>query len=264
MFTRNPERVEYIRRDPLSLREVTAEFFFQQAHWDRKLRTETGLDLPLLLLQAGDDPIVDREWVQGLVRAPALARQALRALPRVRAHPRLRARPAAVHRRPRRLARRALGRPPEAAGGVGRGHRGAHRRAAVPVLVRARARRAQGVDERRRPAHAVRRHRGLRRGRAARVRDGRDRGERDRGAHGAAGPGAPRPRGRRRAGRARRSAVHAPRRRSRPRRALRARARAARRCRPSRTGARFRTGSAAAACRSCATTPSSRSRRRAS
>jgi muconate cycloisomerase len=64
LFTRNEERVEFIRRDPVGLHEVTAEFFFNQARWDRRLRATTGLDLPLLLLQAGDDPIVDREWVR--------------------------------------------------------------------------------------------------------------------------------------------------------------------------------------------------------
>ena len=51
-------------------------------------------------------------------------------------------------------------------------------RAAVPLLVRARARGAQLVDERRHARRARRRHRRLRRGRPARVRHGRDGRER--------------------------------------------------------------------------------------
>lgn len=65
LFTRNPERLEFIRRDPLSLREVTARFFFETAIWDRYLLKQARLELPLLLQQAGDDRIIDR----GVVRA---------------------------------------------------------------------------------------------------------------------------------------------------------------------------------------------------
>ena len=61
------------------------------------------------------------------------------------------------------------------------------RGAAVPLLVRPRARRAELVDERLRPRlDARRRHGGLRRGRAARVRHRRDRRGRGRGARRAA------------------------------------------------------------------------------
>lgn len=65
LFTRDLERLEFIRRDPLSLHEVTARFFFETAIWDRHLRAQDRLRLPILLQQAGDDRIVDR----GAVRA---------------------------------------------------------------------------------------------------------------------------------------------------------------------------------------------------
>jgi alpha-beta hydrolase superfamily lysophospholipase len=64
MFTSNPHFLEYIKTDPLSLREVTASFFFRQAVWDRWLRRQTGLRLPMLLLQSGRDPIVDVDAVR--------------------------------------------------------------------------------------------------------------------------------------------------------------------------------------------------------
>ena len=70
MFTSNPPYLDFIKSDPLSLREVTASFFFQQALWDRKLRAATGLRLPVLVLQSGHDPIVDaghvRAWFDRL------------------------------------------------------------------------------------------------------------------------------------------------------------------------------------------------------
>ena len=37
LFTRNPKYVDFIRNDPLGLREVTARFFFETAIWDRWL-----------------------------------------------------------------------------------------------------------------------------------------------------------------------------------------------------------------------------------
>ncbi len=64
LFTRNPKYVDFIRNDPLSLREVTARFFFETAIWDRWLLRQTGLRLPLLLQQAGDDRIIDRGTVR--------------------------------------------------------------------------------------------------------------------------------------------------------------------------------------------------------
>jgi muconate cycloisomerase len=63
-FTGQPEWVEFIRSDPLALREVRSSFFLQQALWDRRILRSRDLRLPLLLLQAGDDEIVDAPAVQ--------------------------------------------------------------------------------------------------------------------------------------------------------------------------------------------------------
>jgi acylglycerol lipase len=71
MFTSNPPYLEFIRNDPLALRQVSARFFFEQALWDRALLRQRSLRLPMLLLQAGRDPIVDagpvRSWFERLV-----------------------------------------------------------------------------------------------------------------------------------------------------------------------------------------------------
>jgi len=64
LFTRNERYLDFIRNDPLSLREVTARFFFETAIWDRHLLRQTRLRLPLLLQQAGDDRIIDRGTVR--------------------------------------------------------------------------------------------------------------------------------------------------------------------------------------------------------
>ncbi|HUQ23627.1 MAG TPA: alpha/beta fold hydrolase [Gaiellaceae bacterium] len=64
LFTRNPEYLDYIRNDALSLHEVTARFFFETAIWDRYLLRQTRLELPLLVQQAGDDRIIDRGTVR--------------------------------------------------------------------------------------------------------------------------------------------------------------------------------------------------------
>ena len=64
MFTRNPHYLDFIRTDPLTLREVTARFFFETFLWERELRDERRLALPLLLLRPAHDPIVDGEGVQ--------------------------------------------------------------------------------------------------------------------------------------------------------------------------------------------------------
>jgi L-Ala-D/L-Glu epimerase / N-acetyl-D-glutamate racemase len=74
MFTSNPPYLAFIREDPLSLHEVTARFYFQQFFWDRRLLAVEKLAMPLLLLQAARDPIVDGEsvrlWFERL-RAPS-------------------------------------------------------------------------------------------------------------------------------------------------------------------------------------------------
>jgi acylglycerol lipase len=66
LFTRNERWLEFIRTDPLALTQVSTSFFLRQAAWDRYLKKQTGLRLPLLLLQSGRDEIVDvpavRTW----------------------------------------------------------------------------------------------------------------------------------------------------------------------------------------------------------
>jgi alpha-beta hydrolase superfamily lysophospholipase len=64
MFTENPPYLEFIRNDPLSLHEVTARFYFEQSLWDRRLLANGELSMPVLLMQAGRDPIVDGEGVR--------------------------------------------------------------------------------------------------------------------------------------------------------------------------------------------------------
>jgi alpha-beta hydrolase superfamily lysophospholipase len=60
MFTRTPERVEFIRTDPLTLRECTARFFIESVRMDRFLqRRARRIRVPALMLLANDDPIVD-------------------------------------------------------------------------------------------------------------------------------------------------------------------------------------------------------------
>ena len=69
-FTANPPYLEFIRGDPLSLHEVTARFFFNQFFWDRRLLAERDISLPVLLMQAGQDDVVDvaavRSWYDRL------------------------------------------------------------------------------------------------------------------------------------------------------------------------------------------------------
>jgi muconate cycloisomerase len=64
MFTENLPYLEFIRDDPLSLHEVTARFYFEQFLWDKRLLATRELAMPVLLLQAGRDPIVDGESVR--------------------------------------------------------------------------------------------------------------------------------------------------------------------------------------------------------
>ena len=66
MFTSNPPYLEFIKSDPLSLREVTAPVPLPAgASGTGGSARTTGLRLPVLVLQSGHDPIVDA----GTVRA---------------------------------------------------------------------------------------------------------------------------------------------------------------------------------------------------
>lgn len=65
MFTRDPDRLAYIRNDPLALRRASARLFFETFWLDREVvRTPARLRLPLLVLQASPDPIVDEVGVR--------------------------------------------------------------------------------------------------------------------------------------------------------------------------------------------------------
>ena len=70
MFTSNPSYVEFVRTDPLSLSHVTARFFFETLRSSRFLAQPPSLALPMLLMQAGSDPIVDvpavQRWFDGM------------------------------------------------------------------------------------------------------------------------------------------------------------------------------------------------------
>ncbi len=64
MFTNTPERIEFIRTDPLTLRECTARFFLESVRMDRFLRRHTRrVQTPALLLLAENDPIIDNREV---------------------------------------------------------------------------------------------------------------------------------------------------------------------------------------------------------
>lgn len=71
MFTANPVRLEFIRNDPLMLRDVTAPFLLASRRLDRFTRqAHTRRGLPAHLLLAGNDRIIDnartRTWLREL------------------------------------------------------------------------------------------------------------------------------------------------------------------------------------------------------
>lgn len=62
MFTNTPEKIEFIRNDPLILRECTARFFVESVRMDRFLRRDAPrVQVPAFLLLAENDPIIDNE-----------------------------------------------------------------------------------------------------------------------------------------------------------------------------------------------------------
>ena len=64
MFTRDPDRLEFIRADELGLHDASARFLFDHFLWDHTLlRPAKRLRLPILLLQSDTDPIVDTKAV---------------------------------------------------------------------------------------------------------------------------------------------------------------------------------------------------------
>ncbi|HEY8291664.1 MAG TPA: enolase C-terminal domain-like protein, partial [Thermomicrobiales bacterium] len=70
MYTNSPAYLAFIREDPLALREVTAQFLIDAFLWDRSLPRQHDVYAPLLVMQAGGDPIVDipatRRWFDRL------------------------------------------------------------------------------------------------------------------------------------------------------------------------------------------------------
>jgi alpha-beta hydrolase superfamily lysophospholipase len=71
LFTATPAWQEFIRSDPLSLREATARLLVENVRLDGYLRwRRPQLRIPLLVLLAGRDRIIDndrtRRWVGGL------------------------------------------------------------------------------------------------------------------------------------------------------------------------------------------------------
>ena len=70
MFTNTPEKIEFIRTDPLALRECTARFFVESVRMDRFLRRNVPrIKVPALLLLAKDDPIIDNRRCVDLFKA---------------------------------------------------------------------------------------------------------------------------------------------------------------------------------------------------
>lgn len=62
LFTANPERREYIAKDPLALREATARFLIESVKFDVYLRrVPRHVRVPVLLMLAGEDRIIDND-----------------------------------------------------------------------------------------------------------------------------------------------------------------------------------------------------------
>jgi acylglycerol lipase len=68
MFTSEPHLLEFLRRDPLRVTEVTARFLLASLALDRRIRKGVStLRAPVLLLLAGEDRIVDNDAVLELL-----------------------------------------------------------------------------------------------------------------------------------------------------------------------------------------------------
>jgi len=60
MFTNNQPYVEYIENDPLRLTKATSQFFFESNKLSKEAASASQqINLPLLILQSGNDQIVD-------------------------------------------------------------------------------------------------------------------------------------------------------------------------------------------------------------
>jgi pimeloyl-ACP methyl ester carboxylesterase len=68
MFTETPRFLDFIRKDPWRLHEVTARFLLTSRALDWMIARKIGkLRLPILLFLAGKDPIVDNRRVRELL-----------------------------------------------------------------------------------------------------------------------------------------------------------------------------------------------------
>jgi len=74
MFTTTPRFLDYIENDPLRLTSATARFFWETRRLDRFIAATVGSNrLPVLLLLAGKDRIVDNEATRALLERGANA-----------------------------------------------------------------------------------------------------------------------------------------------------------------------------------------------
>jgi acylglycerol lipase len=66
MFTSNPPYLDFIEKDPLRLTDATTSFYVQTyiLGW-RARRAPNHINIPTLVLQAGNDPIADNEKTKG-------------------------------------------------------------------------------------------------------------------------------------------------------------------------------------------------------
>jgi len=72
LFTDDPDEQNYIAEDALGLRRVTARFLLESRRLERCAKTGfSGIRIPMLLLLAGRDQIVDNDAVKGLYNSCA-------------------------------------------------------------------------------------------------------------------------------------------------------------------------------------------------
>jgi alpha-beta hydrolase superfamily lysophospholipase len=70
LFTANPEQQEFIRADPLALREATSRLLFESGRMDVYLRfAARHVTMPTLLLVAGKDRIIDNTATRRFVES---------------------------------------------------------------------------------------------------------------------------------------------------------------------------------------------------
>lgn len=69
LFTSTPHWIEYLRKDPVALRQATARFFLESVRLDQYLRfLARPVRVPTLLLLAGQDRIIDNHRTRQFLR----------------------------------------------------------------------------------------------------------------------------------------------------------------------------------------------------